>query len=70
MNIEFQMKALFIKTTLIKNAANIFMPRNDYFFVERHSIRLTRSITEWQTAAEEFQHQQLTTKMICSTFMN
>jgi hypothetical protein len=28
--IEFQMKALFIKTTLTKNVANISMPRYDY----------------------------------------
>jgi hypothetical protein len=28
------------------------------------------TITEWIAAAEYFQHQQLTTKMICYTIMN
>jgi hypothetical protein len=39
MNIEFQMKPLFIKITLTKNVENISDPRNDYLFGEKHSIR-------------------------------
>jgi hypothetical protein len=52
-NVELKTKSLFLRANLFKKVGNIFVDREDFLFVERNTLRLSRNVQEAFTTADD-----------------
>jgi hypothetical protein len=69
-NVELKTKSLFWKANLYKTVGDIFVDREDFLFVERNTLRLSRNVQEAFTSADEVLTRNLSsTKVIYLTLL-
>jgi hypothetical protein len=52
-NVELKTKSLFLRANLFRKVEDIFVDREDFLFVERHTLRLSRNVQEAFTSADK-----------------
>jgi hypothetical protein len=69
-NVELKMKALYLKTNLFEKVDEIYTKRNDFLYLERDHLHLSRNTKEWyESAADVLAGNLITTKRIYDFFM-
>jgi hypothetical protein len=69
-NVELKTKSLFLRADLFQKVKDIFVDREDFLFVERNTLRLSRNVKEAFTSADEVLTRNLSsTKLIYLTLL-
>jgi hypothetical protein len=50
-NVELKMKALYLKTNLFEKVDEIYTEQNDYLYLERNRLHLSRNTKKWHEFA-------------------
>jgi hypothetical protein len=52
-NVDLKMKALYLKANLFEKVDDIYTERNDYLYLERNQLHLSRNTKKWYESAAD-----------------